>query len=261
MSPGMFFLKPVPPFRLDLAVWTLRRRPDNAVDRWDGQTYRRVLSLPAGPVEMQVTQIAPPATPRLQVTLAGRPLRAGIQADVTSALNRLLGLRIDLEEFYRFAAHDRRLGLLAGRFRGMKPPRFATVFEAAINAVACQQLTLTVGIQLLNRLAETYGVGLNGVYGFPRPEELARAKVSEMRKLGFSRQKGRAMVELARSVAEGRMDLEALAELPDVAAVARLQELRGVGRWSAEYILLRGLGRTNIFPGDDVAYQSGAQTR
>ncbi|MBV8610422.1 MAG: hypothetical protein JO034_23555, partial [Singulisphaera sp.] len=40
-----FPLKPVPPFRLDLTVWTLRRRPDNAVDRWDGQTYRRVLSL------------------------------------------------------------------------------------------------------------------------------------------------------------------------------------------------------------------------
>jgi hypothetical protein len=45
MSRTTFHLEPVPPFRLDLTVWTLRRRPDNAVDRWDGQTYRRVLHL------------------------------------------------------------------------------------------------------------------------------------------------------------------------------------------------------------------------
>jgi hypothetical protein len=54
-----FELKPVPPFRLDLTVWTLRRRAHNIVDRWDGATYRRVLTLPSGPVEVAVTQVAP----------------------------------------------------------------------------------------------------------------------------------------------------------------------------------------------------------
>ena len=60
------------------------------------------------------------------------------------------------------------------------------------------------------------------------------------------------MIELAQSVAEGHLDLEELAALPDDEAVKRLCELRGVGRWTAEYVLLRGLGRTHIFPGDDV---------
>lgn len=55
MSRITFQLEPVPPFRLDLTVWTLRRRADNAVDRWDGQTYRRVLPLPAGLVDVTVT--------------------------------------------------------------------------------------------------------------------------------------------------------------------------------------------------------------
>ena len=182
---------------------------------------------------------------------------------MTSALERLLGLHIDLTEFYRFAAHDRRLGPLARRFRGMKPPRFATVFESVINAIACQQVTLTLGIRLLNRLAANYGPALEEgdatVHAFPRPDDLAGLSPDDLRRLGFSRQKGRAMIELARSITEGRLDLEGLAELPDDEAVKRLRGLRGVGRWTAEYVLLRGLGRTHIFPGDDVGARNNLQ--
>jgi len=226
------------------------------VDRWDGATYRRVLPLPAGPVEVAVTQSGPPEAARLQVTVAGQPIRAAVRAAATSALERLLGLRIDLTKFYQFAAHQRRLGQLAERFRGMKPPRFATVFEGVINAMACQQMTLTLGVHLLNRLAVACGAAFGEsdetVHAFPRPEDLARLSPAALRRFGFSRQKGRAMIELAQSVAEGRLDLEGLAALPDDEVIDHLRELRGVGRWTAEYALLRGLGRVHVFPGDDV---------
>jgi DNA-3-methyladenine glycosylase II len=175
---------------------------------------------------------------------------------VTSALERLLGLRIDLMEFYQFAAHHQPLTPLAKRFRGMKPPRFATVFEGVINAIACQQMTLTLGIRLLSDLAVAFGAifdsGDGTVYAFPRPADLAGLTPPDLRRLGFSYQKGMTMIELARSITEGRLDLEHFADLSDDEAVKRLCELRGVGRWTAEYVLLRGLGRTHIFPGDDV---------
>jgi len=263
MARGTFELKPVSPFRLDLTVWTLRRRPQNVVDRWDGTTYRRVLPLPAGPVEVAVTQTSPPEAARLQVVVEGQPIRAAVRADVTSALERLLGLHIDSTVFYRFAAQQPRLGPLAQRFRGMKPPRYATVFEGVINAMACQQLTLTLGVQLLNRLAvacgAAFGEGDESVHAFPRPEDLARQSPDTLRQFGFSRQKGRAMIELGQSVAEGRVDLEGLADLPDDEASKRLCELRGVGRWTAEYVLLRGLGRAHVFPGDDVGARNNLQ--
>lgn len=67
------------------------------------------------------------------------------------------------------------------------------------------------------------------------------------------------MIELACSVIEREVDLETLAELPDAQAIAHLQELRGVGRWTAEYVLLRGLGRVHIFPGDDVGARNNLQ--
>ena len=178
-------------------------------------------------------------------------------------LERLLGLSVDLTEFYRFAARDRWLCPLARRFRGMKPPRFGTVFEGVINAIACQQLTLTLGIRLLSRLAEAcgtaFGEGNEVAHAFPRPVDLAELNPADLRRFGFSRQKGRAMIEIARSVAEGHLDLEGLAALPEDEAVNRLCALRGVGRWTAQYVLLRGLGRTHVFPGDDVGARNNLQ--
>jgi len=53
-------------------------------------------------------------------------------------------------------------------------------------------------------------------------------------------------------VVGGLLDLESLERLADDEVVARLTSLSGIGRWSAEYVLLRGLGRLHIFPGDDV---------
>jgi DNA-3-methyladenine glycosylase II len=249
-------LQPIPPFRLDLAAWTLRRRPENLIDRWDGRCYRRVLALGNGPVEAVVRQAGPPGSPRLHVAVLGERAGPGTRIAVTAALERLLGLRVDLTEFERFAARDDRLGPLARRFRGMKPPRFPTVFECVVNAIACQQVTLTLGVRLLGRLAEASGLAVSGgdapVHAFPRLEALAGLKPEELRALGFSRQKARALIELSGAVAEGRLDLEALASESDGAALGRLLRVRGVGRWTGEYVLLRGLGRLNVFPGDDV---------
>lgn len=263
MNRNTFCLEPVPPFRLDLTVWTLRRRPDNAVDRWDGRTYRRVLMLAGILAEVAVTQIKPPEEPQLQVTVNGAPLTISIRAAVTSALERLLGLGIDLAVFHRFAEQQPRLGPLVQRFRGMKPPRFPSVFEAVLNAMACQQVTLTLGIRLLNRLAASYGSAFQEedriVHAFPQPEELAGLEPEALRELGFSRQKARAMIELADAITAGRLDLKALAGKPDADALAQLRQLRGIGRWTAEYVLLRGLGRLHVFPGDDVGGRNNLQ--
>jgi DNA-3-methyladenine glycosylase II len=77
--------------------------------------------------------------------------------------------------------------------------------------------------------------------------------------LKFSRQKARALIELSNAVVEGELNLAGLALLDDEAAVARLLQLWGVGRWTAEYALLRGLGRLRVFPGDDVGARNNLQ--
>jgi len=251
-----FLLKPILPFRLDLTVWVLRRRPSNLVDRWDGQTYRRVLVLDSQPVEAAVTQTGLSDSPRLRVTLTGRLITSNLKTAAVKSLERLLGLRISLSDFYGRAANDAKLNPLVERFRGMKPPRFPTVFETLANAIACQQMSLSLGILLLSRMTEKFGLATDGTpdsaHAFPRPEDLAGLKPMDFRRLGFSRAKGESLIALARACASGQVNLEAVDGLSNEAVVERLLELKGVGRWSAEYVLLRGLGRLNVYPGDDV---------
>jgi len=258
-----FFLKPLPPFRLDLSVWVLRRRPENAIDRWDGQTYQRVHVMGDKLLMVAVQQAGSADTPRLRITASGREVPPNTRTWLAKALRRLMGTQIDLAPFYRLAGLDKKLWPLTKRFEGVKPPRFATVFEALINGIACQQLSLSVGIRLLNRLAEAFGLVtfVNGVpaYAFPRPQDLARLKPGDFRKLGLNRQKARAIIELSIAVVKDRLNLESLEGLNDEQVVERLCELRGVGRWTAEYVLLRGLGRLHIFPGDDVGARNQLQ--
>jgi DNA-3-methyladenine glycosylase II len=250
-------IEPSAPFRLDLTAWALRRRPHNAIDRWDESTYRRVVSIDNdGPVTLSVTQDGAPEAPRLSVLLGGRPVDQPCERLVRRALNGLLGLDVDLAAFAAMAAPDPLLGPLAARMRGLRPPRFSTVFEALVNGVACQQLSLDVGIHLLNRLTAERGRPVpedpDGMREIPGPEELASAEPDDLKRLGFSYAKARTIVEAAQAIAAGDLDLEGLEQLEDAAAIERLTSMRGIGRWTAEYVLLRGLGRLHVFPGDDI---------
>lgn len=258
-----FALDPIPPFRLDLTIWALRRRPENRMDRWDGQTYQRVLLVDGAPVEVAVTQVSAAQIPRLRVTVTGAAAPADVLSPVVATLQRLLGIQIDLQEFYHVGVPDELLSPLVSQFQGFKPPRFPTLFETLVNAISCQQLTLTMGIRLLNRLVETYGAPMQtaaGVsYAFPGPADLATADIEDLRRMSFSYQKARYLTGVARAIVDGQIDLEQIGQLDDQPAGDRLRELKGVGRWTAEYFLLRGLGRTHIFPGDDVGARNHLQ--
>jgi hypothetical protein len=76
-------LRPLPPFRLDLTAWALRRRPRNDIDRWDGTTHRRLVTIGARVTELAVRQSGPPSAPR--VTVTATPSSARRPRDATSA--------------------------------------------------------------------------------------------------------------------------------------------------------------------------------
>jgi DNA-3-methyladenine glycosylase II len=152
-----FELRPAPPFRLDYTAWALRRRTRNTVDLCDGISWRRVLVIDNEPLETALTQLGTSERPRLKVTLTGNRISEHAKEHASRLLRQMFGLTTDLSAFYHLAARDGRLAPLAQRFRGLKPPRFPSVFEGLVNAIACQQLSLTAGIWVLNRLAEKCG--------------------------------------------------------------------------------------------------------
>jgi DNA-3-methyladenine glycosylase II len=241
---------------LDLTVWALRRRPENAVDRWDGKTYRRTLMIDRKAVEVAVHQSGRPEAPQLKVNLSGSRLTVRQEESARAFLESMLGAHKDLKAFYKLATCNPRLQPLVEEFRGLKPPQFPTVFEAVVNGIACQQLSLLVGILLLSRLAHRAGMmaanATDAAHAFPEAADLAGMKALSLKSLGFSGNKSQAMLGISSAIRDRRLNLQSLVQLDNELALERLMELKGVGRWTAEYVLLRGLGRLDIFPGDDV---------
>jgi DNA-3-methyladenine glycosylase II len=264
MARATVVLLAAPPFRLDLTVWALRRRRTNAVDRWEDGRYSRVIVAEDGPVRLSVIQEPLSVEPTLTVTVESTTrISERTRTEIGPLVQKLFGLAVDLHPFYKLARDSAVIGPLAERFSGLRPPRFPTVFEGLINSIACQQVTLDLGIVLLNRLSERFGAHIVDqglvLHAFPAPADLADAPEESIRKLGFSRQKTRAIRELSTQVADTGGDLALLEGMTNEEAIDYLSRIRGIGRWSAEYVLLRGLGRLDTFPGDDVGAQNNLQ--
>ena len=258
-----FLIHPRSPFRLDVTVWALRRRTRNRIDQWDGTVYTRILLIDYTPVKVCVSQQQAGKNPVLLVNVWSHVPVERVSSRIREALQHILGLQVDVTGFYTLAAKDPLLSPLAQHFLGLKPPRFPSLFEALLNAFACQQVSLDVGIMLLNRLTATYGMQLDdgqAVFSaFPEPAAFANASVEHIRALGFSYQKARAIIELATALMNNQRDFSLLGAMNDEEVKTFLSSMRGVGRWTAEYVLLRGLGRLETFPGDDVGAQKNLQ--
>jgi DNA-3-methyladenine glycosylase II len=239
-------LRPTP---LDFALTArvLRRSPRNLVDRvGEDGTWSRAVILSGGPALLSGKQHG--ARLVFEASPAGIADRRTLRAFVT----RLFSLELDPAPFWRRVRRERRLAELVRRCAGLRPQRFPTLFEALANGICCQQLSLAAGMTRLGHLAERFGArtpdGLRA--GPPEPGRVARAPLSALREAGLSARRAAELRELARLPLE-RFECE-LAALADAQARMRLLELPGIGPWTADYVLLRGLGRLDIFPAGDV---------
>ncbi len=250
-----FTLHPSAPFRLDLTVWVLRRQAHNAIDVWDQGTYRRSWIYGEERLALRLWQTRGPMDPVLEAEIYAGPDDDRAIAWVRERLQWILGINRDLAPFYAFAAKDPRLGALVEHYRGFRPPRFDSLYEGLINAIACQQLSLQVGIHLLNRLCricEGDSGGLDRALPFPPPQQILNLAPELLRDIGFSQQKIRSVRAVAEAASAGDWDERAWPGMPVEQIRERLLWIRGIGRWSVEYVLLRALGQLEIFPGDDV---------
>ena len=258
--PLQFTVRPVPPFRLDLTVWALRRRPRNMVDRWDGVTYRRVVVLNGRAMELAVRQTGTPTAPRLDVTVTPAPRSETDKWQLRRLLDRLLGLRIDLSAWYHTANRDPRLRATRGSVSRCEAAEISDDLRGSGKRLRLPAIVIGSGSDH-PQPARSSAAGLHleprrmSVTRFLRREEMIRMLPEELRAIGFSRQKARALLDLAGAITRQELNLESLARESDDVIGQQLLQLRGVGRWTAEYALLRGFGRLQVFPGDDVGAQ------
>lgn len=238
------------PFRLDLTVGVLRRLSSNVVDILmpDGR-YLRALNGSRGPIFVNVEQVAPT---ELLVRLDGDVVD---HAPALARVGRMLGVDRNLAPFYRAAARVPWLRPLASRMLGVKPPRYPTLWEACVNAVTFQQISLQAASAILRRFIDLIGTPLacDGITlrAFPEPREYLVAAETDLRGVGLSTVKVATLRRIAESIASGALDEGKLEHLDSAAAIAELSAIKGIGVWTATVILLRGFGRLDVFPGKD----------
>ena len=265
-SPDTATLIPVlPPFDLRLTVGALRRLPSAALYPMIDGELRLVADLPAGPrlLGVRVTRVAVEGGD--EGALAVRALDGPLSAEQISAaaamLARMLGVRLDLAPLRARLAGEPALVDLARQLAGLKPPQFATLWQTFLQVVPFQQVSLSAAVTMLNRLVVALGPEIEcegrSYWGAPSPERLLAAETNVLRATGLSAAKIRTLRGLAERALAGELEFERFAELTDGAAIVRLTDLPGIGPWSAQVALLRGLGRLTVFPSGDAGASRG----
>jgi DNA-3-methyladenine glycosylase II len=240
------------PYRLDLTVSALRRLSTNVVDVLtpDGE-YVRVIAGARRPVVVRVKQEHPDS---IAVTIDGPRSE---HAQVLALARRILGVDRELTHFDRAAARMPWLRPLALRMRGVKPPRYPSLWEAFVNAIAFQQVSLHAASAIVRRLITTLSPPIESEgtlsYVFPSAEQVLGADDELLRATGLSTGKLATLRRVGEALASGAMSEAMLEEHPSADAAALLRQIKGIGPWTATVILLRGLGRLDVFPMNDTS--------
>ena len=173
---------------------------------------------------------------------------------------RMLGSTASLTVFDAGAGRLPWLAPLAARMRGVRPPRYPTLWEAAVNGVIFQQISILAAGAIIGRLVERFGrrvrLGEHELFEFPEPHRVVAAPVAELRAVGLSIVKIETLARIAAEIVGG-LDERVLEPLPTAELMERLRRIKGIGPWTAAIVALRGFGRLDLFPTGDSGVKHG----
>ena len=263
-----FHITPTAPYDFDLTVGSMTFfQARHAADMFEDGVLRRVLSLGSPsttglgskPALVSIRSVGSVDAPKLAVEARGDGLKAADADEARRIVRRMLATDADIIAFYDMALQDPHLPPLVRNMYGLRPTCAPTAYEALVLAILGQQISTHVARMLRNLIIETYGerIVIDGetLHAFPRPETIAEAGVEGLRAIKFSGRKAEYITGISERIASGELSLEAMRELSDDEIVSELLALRGVGAWTAHWMLIRAFGRQDGFPHGDLALQ------
>ena len=173
---------------------------------------------------------------------------------------RCLGLCRDLSDFYRFAQSDSTLWQVIEPLVGLPVFCTETVFEALITLIIEQHITWKTALRSQRELMSLFGAGRGvagaRVYDFPSPEQLAALEPVQLRSLKITHGRSALIIDIARAVGRGDLDLESLRHEEPDDAYKYLMQIKGVGHWTASNAIGRAFGVYPFVSQNDVALQA-----
>ncbi|MDI4647293.1 DNA-3-methyladenine glycosylase family protein [Cohnella hashimotonis] len=179
-----------------------------------------------------------------------------VRAASLAYIREWLDLDTDLEPFYRLAADDPILAAAASMHKGLRLIGIPDLFEAMAWGILGQQINLAFAYTLKARLVEAYGTPVSCAgdtcWTFPQPEVIAGLEVKDLLPLKLTVKKCEYLIHAAELIAGGALSKGRLQELGYREAEKALVRIRGIGPWTANYVLMRCLRMKDAFPIDDV---------
>ena len=252
-------IRPVAPFDFELtASYHTYFQGRYGSDSLTDGVYRRLLDLDGKLVLASVRSVGSVEAPELSLQLQSEQLSADDIDLATKQVAWLLGTGQDLSPFYQKAQEDAPLSDIVSQFHGLHLPHTASVYEALVLAILGQQIATNVARIIRTLLIETYGPSQvfdgQDYFAFPRQETLGALSGEQLRGMKLSQRKA----EYVKGISQASLDFspdgfESLHRMSDEEVVRRTVELRGVGVWTAQWVLIRALGRPDALPLGDLA--------
>jgi DNA-3-methyladenine glycosylase II len=235
------------PMDVPASLDIFRRSGDDMLDRWDGTRLVRTLRVDGRPIAYACRLEGTVDAPVLRVTVDRVAYREAIADAVRSAFLPLTS------EFDALCRIDPVIARLNQRHRGFRPVMQSDLLGALVRCISAQQVNLKWASTVRSRLAESFGrkhrVAGCVVYSLD-PERLAGLTIADIRALQFTNRKSEYIINAARAIATGELSIETLSALSDDEVIARVTAVRGLGVWTAEWVLARTLGRPRVSAGD-----------
>ena len=231
-------LDPLPPFDFDLSA-QIFSNGDGRVQRYEDGVFSQTVRLGGAPALIRVTSQGTVDHPRLLVQVEPededaftKEDREKDRADIEAVVVRLFNLNLDLLPFYEAVKSDRIMLQITRRLWGLHSPSTATVFEALVDSIIEQQISLKAAWSMQRRLIEAFGGALNlqgrTYFAYPVPEKLAAASIEQLRACGLSGRKAEYVQGVAKLVQDG-LDLESFRSWGEQEIIEELSRIRGVG--------------------------------
>ena len=265
MFTATHIFEPEPPYDFDTSAgFAVYGRARYAADSLADGVFSRALEISDKTVALSIRSVGEVERPRLEARIAGDRMSSEDESKVVEMAARLVGAQSGLTEFYNAVEDDDPMSEFVSRFPGLGVAQSASPFEGLVLSILGQQISNEVARVLRDLLVDTLGkvVSVNGedYRTFPSPTAIAGAGIDELRGMKLSARKAEYIADIAESVASGSLDLDALADLPDESIVEELVRLRGVGPWTAHWLLIRAFDRPDGFPAGDLAIQRSLGT-
>ncbi|MGD8191970.1 DNA-3-methyladenine glycosylase family protein [Brevibacillus ginsengisoli] len=253
-----------PPYSFERLLRRLESHPDDQfrIDA-DHGILRRAFRLAGKPV-LATLQFAGNCEQPLLTVSTEATLSPAQQRELTATVRHMFSIDYDLTSLYVHMSNDPYLRPLCKSFRGLRYLLDPDLFQSMIRTIIGQQLNLAFAATLTHRLLEVAGDSLQDEAGntyllFPTPERVAQLTVAQLRDLQFSQRKAEYIIDFAKAVVEGRVELNRLQGMSDEEVIQYLLPLRGIGRWTVECLLMFGMGRSDLLPAADIGLRNGIQ--